>query len=112
MTSINLCVSSLRWRILKTGIRLHSLEVVDDIWRTCCALHNFLLEEDGLNSTWESGLNASDYLGELGQHDGVDAGRHVPLVFARANDPRTYDISGMGTGRDETFDKDLSSTWR
>ncbi len=33
-----------RWQILKTGIRLHGVEVVDDIWRTCCALHNWLLD--------------------------------------------------------------------
>lgn len=30
-----------RWRILKTGIQLHGVPVVTDIWKTCCALHNW-----------------------------------------------------------------------
>lgn len=38
-----------RWRILKTGIRLHNTEVSDNIWLTCCALHNMLLDVDGLS---------------------------------------------------------------
>ena len=32
-----------RWRILKSGIRLHGVDVADNIWMTCCALHNLLL---------------------------------------------------------------------
>mmetsp|Transcript_24679 Transcript_24679/g.32236 ORF Transcript_24679/g.32236 Transcript_24679/m.32236 type:complete len:223 (-) Transcript_24679:189-857(-) len=36
-----------RFRILKTGIPLNGIEATDHIWATCCALHNFLLEEDG-----------------------------------------------------------------
>jgi len=34
------------WRILKTGIRLHGVEVANKISKTCCALHNMLLEID------------------------------------------------------------------
>ena len=37
-----------RFRVLKTGIRLHGAEAADNIWCTCCALHNMLLEIDGL----------------------------------------------------------------
>jgi hypothetical protein len=33
-----------RWRILKAGIRVHGLRKADNIWHTCCALHNWLLE--------------------------------------------------------------------
>jgi hypothetical protein len=29
-----------RWRILKTGIRLHEVEAYDKILGTCCGLHN------------------------------------------------------------------------
>jgi hypothetical protein len=29
-----------RWRVHKTGIRCHGFDIVDDIWKTCCALHN------------------------------------------------------------------------
>ena len=43
-----------RWRILKTGIRVQGIEAVNKVWLTCCALHNWLLEIDGLDSDWES----------------------------------------------------------
>jgi Plant transposon protein len=43
-----------RWRYLKTGIRLFSVKAIDDIWCTCCALHNMLLEIDGQNDDWGS----------------------------------------------------------
>ena len=33
-----------QWRILKIALRLMSLESVDQVWLTCCALHNWLLE--------------------------------------------------------------------
>ena len=33
-----------RWRILKSGIRLQKAEHIVRIWKTCCALHNMLLE--------------------------------------------------------------------
>ena len=49
-----------RWRILKTGIRLKGVDVADKIWKTCCALHNWLLEIDGLDKCWEQGV-ASDW---------------------------------------------------
>jgi hypothetical protein len=45
-----------RWRILKTGIRLHNTAAADKIWLTCCALHNMLLDVDGLNEGWETGM--------------------------------------------------------
>ncbi len=38
-----------RWRILKTGVRLHNTKVCDSIWLTCCALHYTLLDVDGLS---------------------------------------------------------------
>ena len=34
-----------RFRILKAGVRLHGVEAADKIWLTCCALHNWLLDE-------------------------------------------------------------------
>jgi len=43
-----------RQRILKTGIQLHGHEVSNKIWKTCCALNNWLLNIDGLSSQWEA----------------------------------------------------------
>jgi DDE superfamily endonuclease len=42
-----------RWRILKTDVRLHGVEAAHKIFSTCCAPHNWLLEEDGLDERWE-----------------------------------------------------------
>jgi Plant transposon protein len=47
-----------RFRILKIGIRLHSIESVDRLWKTCCALHNMLLDDDGLSTNWYTGTHS------------------------------------------------------
>ena len=79
-----------RWRILKTGIRLESLEAADNIWFTCCALHNMLLEVDGLNKKWYEGV-PSDYEGVMGLHEARDVRAHVaPAVYGRIADIRNY----------------------
>jgi hypothetical protein len=99
-----------RFRILKTGIRLQKIEAVDKIWLTCCALHNLLLESDGLDENWESGV-PSDWAGELGEHSPEDVRLHVPLPAAieqlnlsdealEAQLGRDSDSSGMGIGSD------------
>lgn len=85
-----------RWRILKTGVRLHSTESVDRVWLTCCALHNWLLEIDGLDQPWD-GVNAttSEWTGDLGELDPTD----VPLALRRIMTPadiRSYDTSRVG----------------
>ena len=49
-----------RWRILKHPIRLRGVETTDKVWRTCCALHNMLLESDGLNTEWTEGVPAGN----------------------------------------------------
>ena len=36
-----------RWRILKCGVRTYGVDSVDQVWFTCCVLHNWLLEVDG-----------------------------------------------------------------
>ena len=71
-----------RFRILKTGIRLHGQRPADKIFRTCCALHNWLLNVDGLDKQWENGAR-SVWEGELGHHDFSDANRHIPHPLRR-----------------------------
>ncbi len=58
-----------RWRILTTGVRIYGLDNVDKVWFTCCALHNWLLEVDGLTDKWNGGIPVSDWEGPLGQMD-------------------------------------------
>ena len=31
-----------RWRILKSGICLHGVDIADNVWMICCALQNML----------------------------------------------------------------------
>ncbi len=103
-----------RWRILKCGVRVHGIDKVDLIWLTCCALHNWLLDIDGLSSEWTGGEVAnsdeSEWLGELGAHDfsGVNRDR-IPNAILRLSNNLTnqnFDASGMGPGDDVLVDRD------
>jgi hypothetical protein len=90
------------WRILKTGIHLHGVEATNKIWMTCCALHNWLLEINGLDDKWQGGV-PSDWESELGLHNLDDATEYAPVAAlsrlnARHLSARHYDASGMGPG--------------
>jgi hypothetical protein len=95
-----------RFRILKTGVRLHGIKTTDRIWLTCCALHNMFLDEDGLADKWENGL-ATDWDTELGQHDTNDVRKYCRnFAIRRLNTPdekRNLDLSGIGFGNDESW---------
>jgi hypothetical protein len=85
-----------RWRILKTGVRLHATQSVDQIWLTCCALHNMLLEVDGLNAVWDGKqIATSEWEGDLGRLESED----VPMAMRRVLNPsqiRNYDTTVFG----------------
>ena len=102
-----------RWRILKTGIRLHGTNKADRTWKTCCALHNMLLEVDGLDDQW-----TSEWEGGLGDMHTSDLPGSVQTLLASnkhfsAQDVLNYDGSGMGSGGDggasSLSDEDSSS---
>ena len=91
-----------RWRILKTGIRLHGILNCDMIWLTCCALHNMLLEIDGLASKWTDGVQ-SDW--QTMQDDDVD----MPNAIRKLMNPssnRLSDLSNIGCGNDIDISSD------
>ena len=103
-----------RFRQLKTGTRIHGHVSTDRIWLTCCALHNMLLEVDGLDNDWESGV-PSDWEGELGHHNTNDVLAHIPTdIRNRMNrdgeNINTLDYSRIGRGSDECDDNDDSVT--
>ena len=84
-----------------------NLSVGDDVWKTCCALHNWLLDINGISAVWENGVHvwASDWIGPLGDLDFKGVREEVPKAIARLLmnlDPRNYDLSGMGPGEDIT----------
>ena len=45
-----------RFSILRYGIQLGSIKHVDQIWLTCCSLHNKLLMLDGLDKNWNNNI--------------------------------------------------------
>lgn len=95
-----------RWRILKMGIRLHGVEAADKVWCTCCALHNWLLEVDGLDVQWKNGVEtvSSDWEGSLGDCEVEAVREHAhPAAIERLHSPasfRNFDLSAMGVGDD------------
>ena len=118
------------WCILKSGIQLQGVEQVNNIWLTCCALHNWSLEIDELNAEWsEVSMPVSNWEGKLGATN-LEGIRHetVPWLLMRLSqhlDPRTLDLSGVGPGNDvvceqhiqpdendNTNDDGVDSVWR
>ena len=84
-------------------MRLHGIEATDQVWMTCCALHNMLLDSDGLSGEWDHNV-PSDWEGELGDHNSsivfdtlTFAGR---LLAVTDSELRRYDSSAMGSGTD------------
>ena len=48
-----------RFSVLRYGVRLGSIKNVDEIWLTCCALHNKLIFIDELDKNWDVHANSS-----------------------------------------------------
>ena len=83
-----------RWRILKSGIHLQGIDAVDNIWLMCCALHNWLLEIDGLNAERsEISIPGSDWEGELGDCNFEGINVRVPWSLARLSQRLERDIT-------------------
>ena len=78
-----------RFRILKTGVRLEGALAADNIWLTCCALHNLLLEVDGLDQRWEEGV-PSDWEGALGDNEADEMAQHAPMAIQRLSNPERF----------------------
>ncbi len=57
-----------RWRILMAGVCIHGVDSVDYIWLTCCALHNWLLDIDGMNEIWVGGVAWLLVIGKANWH--------------------------------------------
>jgi hypothetical protein len=73
------------------------------VWLTCCALHNWLLDINGLSGEWKNGVPVSDWEGPMGDTDveGLDDGvAHTIARLSKNLNPRKYDSSGMGPRND------------
>ena len=69
-----------RWRVLRYGIKLWGIKSTDRVWLTCCALHNWLLEVDGLAKGWENGVKSN-------WETEPDDPRDVPFAIRRLRAP-------------------------
>jgi hypothetical protein len=86
-------------------------ESADKIFLTCIALHNWLLNEDGLDKDWEDGFQ-SNWEGPRGFHDIQDVEHHIPDAVWRLMSRtalRSYNVSGMGHGSDMRNQGDVTS---
>jgi hypothetical protein len=77
---------------------MHGIAIADDIWFTCCAFHNMLLHEDGLDRHWKKGRR-SEYEGELGWHEVGDVETYAPLIFRRVNSGMTGNLRILDSSR-------------
>ena len=85
-----------RFRVLKNGIRLRGPQATDNIWLTCCALHNFLLEQDGLDDPWDGPVAVEAWL-EPGLADHSDADlRRIFGIEEVSNAHRELDTTAIG----------------
>jgi hypothetical protein len=89
------------WHILKARVCIHGHVAVDHIWSTCIALHNMLLEVDGLDECWSAGI-ASNWQGNLGLYDEANI-PCIPRPIYCLNNPKAscnYDTSSSGLDKD------------
>ena len=66
---------------------MHGIEVCDRVWLTCCALHNFLLEEDGLDGEW----GATRYHLDVEESTLIDKGKDM-----NGNGPQAFIADFLG----------------
>jgi hypothetical protein len=94
---------------LKAGVQIHGVDSVDFIWFTCCALHNCLLEIDGLNEIWVGSVHTvvSDWDVKMASFDWEGVQADIPAALSRLlvnHDACNYDSLGLGLG-DEVIAK-------
>ena len=70
-----------RFCILRHGFRFHNIVNCDKLWLSCCALHNMLLEVDGLYKGWESGI-PSDWETMYHNSRGKNINHNITTPFA------------------------------
>jgi len=68
-----------RWTILDKGVQARKIENADQVWKTCCALHNMLLEIDGYDEIWEGAIPSDP-----------DVGNSTCFAINRLNNPLQF----------------------
>ena len=71
-----------RFSILRYGVRLSSIKQVDQVWLTCCALHNKLLFLDNGNENW---FGVSDNVAVNNNKYSPNVEQATPFLITRLN---------------------------
>ena len=75
-----------RFSVLRTGLRLQDIDKCDEIWLTCCALHNRLLFIDELHKNWKG------YAPLNWEKDQSHTNYTTPFALSRLNAPSPEDV--------------------
>lgn len=90
-----------RFRILKVPIEYHSHDKIDNVFFSCCILHNMLHAIDGLE-TMEAGMHWSGEDGLLEHADRVDATRDHSRVGKAVDRLEVPEVeTGFGSFRNQ-----------
>ena len=97
-----------RFRYLQKPIELLQKEDVDNVFITCCILHNMILKADGLDKLWENGVNwkrlnprkkkARDYEQDVDEDTGDEESEeelYVPIINAKGVDNDALDVTDI-----------------
>jgi len=89
---------------------LHGVRSVDKVWKTCCTMHNWLLDIDGLLQNWENGV-PSEWKRPMGQHSASTVRQYAtPLVLSNLHTDKqihNFDLSdAIAALHSQTFNND------
>jgi hypothetical protein len=74
-----------RFRILKHAVELHNQEQIDNVFFTCCILHNILHHYDGFVGRWDNYVRWANEDPDAGGHDDLYDGPQQRSMRARAD---------------------------
>ena len=95
-----------RFSILRYGFRFHSITNCDKMWLTCCALHNLLLNIDGLDKNWEIGVQ-SDWERMSSVSNDVTTRYNLEVPYAMSRLHRNFSDGSLE--QEETYDFEMAN---
>ena len=84
-----------RFRCLKLPIYLHDNNVIDNMFFTCCILHNMLSTEDGYDRRWEDGVNWAGQAGNYEEGETPSIFRQNYILSHNATATTDYSLIGF-----------------
>ena len=83
-----------RFRLLHYGFRFQSTTDCDLTWMTCCALHNLLLEVDGLHKNWHNGVRSDwEIVSDNSSSSNYNLRIQTPFSITRLNSPLSHNVN-------------------